>query len=145
MWKASIIAAGLAGALGFATPVGTASATVTTPVPVLSTSSSVQDVAWRGSHRYWYPGHGYNRGWGWRHRYYRHGWGHCGGWGCGGWGWGGLALTVPLGGYYGGYSGGYGSGYGGGHVEACLNRYRSYDPQSDTFMGYDGYRHRCRL
>jgi hypothetical protein len=34
-------------------------------------------------------------------------------------------------------------GYGGGHVEWCLNRYRSYDPGSDTYMGYDGYRHRC--
>ena len=29
------------------------------------------------------------------------------------------------------------------HVHWCLNRYRSYDPSSDTFLGYDGYRHRC--
>lgn len=35
------------------------------------------------------------------------------------------------------------SDYGSGHVDWCLNRYRSYDPGSDTFMGYDGYRHRC--
>jgi len=37
-------------------------------------------------------------------------------------------------------------GYGGynAHVQWCLNRYRSYDPASDTYMGYDGYRHRCR-
>jgi hypothetical protein len=28
-------------------------------------------------------------------------------------------------------------------VHWCLNRYRSYDPSSDTFLGYDGYRHRC--
>jgi hypothetical protein len=37
-------------------------------------------------------------------------------------------------------------GLGGGssaHVHWCLNRYRSYDPSSDTFLGYDGYRHRC--
>lgn len=46
----------------------------------------------------------------------------------------GFAITVP--------SVGYGLG-GGGHVEWCLNRYRSYDPASDTFLGYDGYRHRC--
>ena len=48
----------------------------------------------------------------------------------------GFALTVP------GY--GYG-GYGGGnaHVEWCLNRFRSYDPGSDTYLGYDGNRHRC--
>ncbi|MGE3832714.1 MAG: BA14K family protein [Parvibaculaceae bacterium] len=29
------------------------------------------------------------------------------------------------------------------HVDYCLDRYRSYDVRSDTFMGYDGYRHRC--
>jgi Ni/Co efflux regulator RcnB len=37
-------------------------------------------------------------------------------------------------------------GIGGGsssHVDWCLNRYRSYDPSTDTFLGYDGYRHRC--
>jgi hypothetical protein len=32
---------------------------------------------------------------------------------------------------------------GGGHVEWCMNRYRSYDPRSNTFVGYDGYRHEC--
>jgi len=31
------------------------------------------------------------------------------------------------------------------HVAACDARYRSYDLRTDTFMGYDGYRHRCRL
>jgi hypothetical protein len=31
----------------------------------------------------------------------------------------------------------------GGHVEWCLNRYRSYNPRTNTFMGYDGYHHRC--
>jgi hypothetical protein len=31
------------------------------------------------------------------------------------------------------------------HVQRCLARYRTYDPYSDTFVGYDGYRHRCRL
>jgi hypothetical protein len=29
------------------------------------------------------------------------------------------------------------------HVAYCLRRYRSYHVRSDTFMGYDGYRHRC--
>lgn len=33
--------------------------------------------------------------------------------------------------------------YGGGHVEWCYNRFRSYDAASDTYLGYDGYRHRC--
>ncbi|MER9345243.1 BA14K family protein [Mesorhizobium sp. M0601] len=31
------------------------------------------------------------------------------------------------------------------HVRRCLNRYQSYDPYSDTYVGYDGYRHRCWL
>ncbi|WP_040678131.1 BA14K family protein [Nitratireductor pacificus] len=39
--------------------------------------------------------------------------------------------------------------YGGGswqrHVARCYARYRSYDEYSDTFLGYDGYRHPCRL
>lgn len=33
--------------------------------------------------------------------------------------------------------------YGEAHVEYCLSRYRSYDPASNTFMGYDGLRHEC--
>jgi len=33
---------------------------------------------------------------------------------------------------------------GGGHVQWCLNRYRSYDPGTDTYLGYDGLRHYCR-
>ena len=28
-------------------------------------------------------------------------------------------------------------------IEYCLSRYRSYDPATDTFMGYDGLRHPC--
>lgn len=31
------------------------------------------------------------------------------------------------------------------HVDACYARYRSYDERTDTFMGYDGARHRCNL
>jgi hypothetical protein len=45
----------------------------------------------------------------------------------------GFGITVPY----------VGSGSGSAHVQWCLDRYRSYDPSSDTFMGYDGYRHRC--
>jgi hypothetical protein len=39
-----------------------------------------------------------------------------------------------------GRAGGYDS-----HVQACYSRYRSYDERTDTFMGYDGIRKRCRL
>ena len=31
------------------------------------------------------------------------------------------------------------------HVDACFSAYRSYDPRTDTYLGYDGYRHRCML
>ncbi len=77
------------------------------------------------------------------------------------------------GGYYGGYYGGggaiagfaagallggalaaqpryyYGPGYyqpgyvGGDAVGYCLSRFKSYDPRSGTYLGYDGYRHPC--
>lgn len=80
----------------------------------------------------------------------------------GGWGWGpglgvglatgavvGSALAAPY--YYG--SPYYGSSYyddgyyaapsGGGSVAYCMQRYRSYDPGSGTFLGYDGLRHPC--
>ncbi|MBU6464427.1 MAG: BA14K family protein [Bradyrhizobium sp.] len=32
---------------------------------------------------------------------------------------------------------------GGGDVAYCMQTYRSYDPQSGTYLGYDGYRHPC--
>jgi BA14K-like protein len=31
-----------------------------------------------------------------------------------------------------------------GDASYCAQRYRSFDPQSGTFMGYDGRRHPCR-
>ena len=52
-------------------------------------------------------------------------------------------------GYNNGYGGGdrviSGPGYGYNHVDACYARYRSYDERTDTFLGNDGYRHRCNL
>ncbi|WP_346914282.1 BA14K family protein [uncultured Roseibium sp.] len=30
------------------------------------------------------------------------------------------------------------------HVRWCLNRYRSYNPRTDQYLGYDGYYHYCR-
>lgn len=44
-------------------------------------------------------------------------------------------------GYY-----GYGSGApyaGGGEVAYCQQRFRSYDPGSGTYLGFDGFRHPC--
>ena len=31
------------------------------------------------------------------------------------------------------------------HVSRCFARYRTYDPSTDTFIGNDGYEHRCRM
>jgi hypothetical protein len=31
------------------------------------------------------------------------------------------------------------------HVRRCFDRYASYDPDSDTYIGRDGYSHNCRL
>jgi len=44
-------------------------------------------------------------------------------------------------GYWGGYTGG--GGYGSRHVAWCRGRYRSYNPNTNTFTGYDGLQHRC--
>jgi len=64
----------------------------------------------------------------------------------------GSALTAPR--YY-GYYGGSPYYYGGGPYysdvyaaspdseEYCMQRFRSYDPRSGTYMGYDGQRHPC--
>jgi len=82
-------------------------------------------------------------------------------WGRGfGWGFGagllggaiiGGALTSPY--YYGGpyyygapyYGPGYypAPGYEGDGAAYCARRYRSYDPATGTFLGYDGVRHPC--
>ncbi len=32
---------------------------------------------------------------------------------------------------------------GGRTVDYCMRRFRSYDPNSGTYLGNDGYRHRC--
>jgi hypothetical protein len=49
-----------------------------------------------------------------------------------------------------GYAPGYGPGYvaadpyaGGNEVAYCQQRFRSYDPGSGTYLGFDGLRHPC--
>jgi hypothetical protein len=34
-------------------------------------------------------------------------------------------------------------GYGGSAAAYCAHRYKSYDPSTGTFLGYDGARHPC--
>jgi hypothetical protein len=38
---------------------------------------------------------------------------------------------------------GIGIGSGSAHVRWCENRYRSYNPSTNRYLGYDGYYHRC--
>jgi hypothetical protein len=37
----------------------------------------------------------------------------------------------------------YSGGYGGDYYSYCANRYRSFNPRTGTYTGYDGYQHRC--
>jgi hypothetical protein len=83
------------------------------------------DAQWRGRHHH----RGYNNG---------------------GAALGGFAAGAILGGvlaaqqrpYYGGYAPGYYAG--GGDADAyCFSRFKSYDPASGTYLGYDGLRHPC--
>jgi hypothetical protein len=37
----------------------------------------------------------------------------------------------------------YGPGYGGNAEAYCMQRFRSYDPNSGTYVGFDGLRHSC--
>jgi hypothetical protein len=85
--------------------------------------------------------------------------GHRGYWGRGrGWGYGGFAAGAIIGGalasryYYPGpayYEPYYYAPppppayYGGGDVGYCMSRFKSYDPRSGTYLGYDGRRHPC--
>jgi hypothetical protein len=107
-----------------------------------------------GSGRSWNNGGWHN---GWRHGY-RPGLGFAAG----------LAVGSGLGYGYGGYYDGYygddyaynddGYAYSDGYYDAgapgyvvssnddpasCAQRYRSYDPASGTYLGYDGQRHPC--
>ena len=124
---ATLIAIGMTAhaRLASATPVGDAFA-IKNAAP-----SSVETVRWRGG-------------------------GHRGGWrGGGGWGYfgGGVVAGALLGGllaapyYYPGpyyYSGPvYYDGPPDDAVRYCMRRFRSYDPRSGTYLGYDGYRHPC--
>jgi BA14K-like protein len=77
----------------------------------------------------------------------------------GGWGWGpAIAGGVVAGAIIGGalaspYGPGYGPGYypppvaygppPGDAIAYCMQRFKSYDPNSGTYLGYDGARHPC--
>ena len=85
----------------------------------------------------------------WRRGGWRgHGWGHRhGGWD-NGWGWGvaGLATGLALSSPYWGDDEGYGPdtyAYDEGGPSRCAATFRSFDPRSGTYVGYDGVRRAC--
>jgi hypothetical protein len=130
-----------AGALAVAQAPSASAATIAPPAPTQvqtdATHGYVEKVRHRGYWHYDYRRHGY------RYRYRRPGYGYYyGGW----WYTTPFWLSVP---YYAPpvYRPVPPPVYGGGvsrHVQWCLNRYRSYNPRTDTFLGYDGRYHRCR-
>jgi hypothetical protein len=67
-----------------------------------------------------------------------------GGWGIGAGFLGGMIIGGMLASpYYYGPGPNYGPGYGGDAVGYCVQRFKSYDPRSGTYLGYDGLRHPC--
>jgi hypothetical protein len=57
-----------------------------------------------------------------------------------------LAMAMPGASFAFGRGGGGGGGGhigGGGDASYCAQRYRSYDPASGTYLGFDGLRHPC--
>ena len=50
----------------------------------------------------------------------------------------GAFASIPV-----GDSGAYAAMDRGASASSCARRYRSYDPESGTFLGYDGTRHPC--
>jgi hypothetical protein len=54
---------------------------------------------------------------------------------------GGLIIGNALSNDY--YEGNQYYGGGGGDYSYCVNRFRSYDPASGTYLGFDGRRHSC--
>jgi hypothetical protein len=143
----SIVAAAAVAAAGLMSGAGSAQAAPGYPLALKgATSADVQTVQWRG-----HGGRGGWRGGGWR------GPGIVGGLAAGGLIGGALAAASSP--YYG--SGYYAPGYyappayayggevyedgpvGGDAQAYCMQRFRSYDPASGTYLGYDGLRHPC--
>lgn len=90
----------------------------------------------------WHGGGGWNRG-GWNRGYYRghrgYGWGPAlGGFAAGAIIGGALAAQAAPAPYYAAPAPAYDD-----DVAYCMQRFKSYDPASGTYLGYDGLRHPC--
>jgi hypothetical protein len=118
--------------------------------PVMARGGGGGGGAFHGGGGGFHGGGGRGGGGGWQGGY-----GGYGGWGGGygdGYGYGGAALGLGLlgGAIIGSQYPYYGSGYAtypqdGGVVSSasCASRFKSYNPASGTYLGYDGLRHPC--
>ncbi|WP_458761133.1 BA14K family protein [Afipia sp. TerB] len=114
-----------------------------------SASNDVTQVRWRSVPTIggggWHRGGGWHGGW--HGGYYRRGWGGAGvGLGVAS----GLLLGSAIAAGSSPYYYGPGPGYYAAPAPAyddsvtyCMNRFKSYDPASGTYLGYDGLRHPC--
>jgi hypothetical protein len=124
-----VLAATSAPALAAPVPSSTASLASAIVSPVTQTRWRGRGWGWRG------PGWGWRGpGWYWRGR---------------GWYWGGAAAGAVIGGAIASQAYRYpGPAYyvpgGNDWLAYCSSRYRTFDPRTGTFMGYDGHRHPCR-
>lgn len=91
--------------------------------------SMTETVQYRRGHGGGWHGGGWRRG----GHYYGRG---------GGWGWGAPAAGFAAGAIIGGAIASQNAA-GADAVDYCLQRFRSYDPASGTYLGYDGMRHPC--
>ena len=139
---ATIGSAALAMTMNFATPAAAqvAGPQTATPLTQLSESNAKDLVtkvqrrrAWRGrghwrGNRHWARRHWRHRHWGY-HRWHGDNWGPAVGAGIAGLFLGGaLAAQAQA---------------SGDAIDWCDRRYRSYDRRTQTYLGYDGYRHSC--
>jgi hypothetical protein len=127
-----IVMAGLALAGAMAAGPGTASAQAARADAGVSLAAAPQamlsQVQYRGR-------------WHGRYRHWRGGWHHGGAVGAG---IAGLAAGAIIGGAIANSQAqGYYAPPAGGAVDYCMQRFRSYDPASGTYLGYDGLRHPC--
>lgn len=83
--------------------------------------------------------------WRWRHRHSYWAGGYRPYWGSGYWPyWGsGVAVGIGIGAPYYAYAYSPRYRFRGDAVAYCMRRFRSYDPVSGTYLGYDGLRHPC--
>jgi hypothetical protein len=121
------VAVALSGAL-LVGSTAAASAAPLSPATATGAQTRVPDgitnVRWRGHHHHGWGRHGH-----WHHRHYGYGWGPA---------IGGLAAGAIIGSAIANSNAAAGNA-----VSYCMNRFKSYDPASGTYLGYDGIRHPC--